>query len=72
MGRIGLFGGTFDPPHKGHIELAKRVLEDFSLDKVIFLPAGNPPHKQENRKSAEGNNWFRSSWTYRNDEDCWT
>ncbi len=45
MGRIGLFGGTFDPPHKGHIELAKKVLERFSLNKIIFIPAGNPPHK---------------------------
>ncbi len=50
MGRIGLFGGTFDPPHKAHTELAKKVLADFSLDKVIFIPAGNPPHKQENQK----------------------
>jgi len=45
MGAIGLFGGTFDPPHKGHIELAKDVLRKFSLDKIIFIPAGNPPHK---------------------------
>ena len=51
MGRIGLFGGTFDPPHKAHTELAKKVLADFCLDKVIFLPAGNPPHKQENHKT---------------------
>lgn len=51
MGRIGLFGGTFDPPHKAHTELAKKVSEDFSLDKVIFIPAGNPPHKQNNEKT---------------------
>ncbi len=51
MGRIGLFGGTFDPPHKGHMELAKKVLSEFSLDKVIFLPAGNPPHKQDVHKT---------------------
>lgn len=48
MGRIGLFGGTFDPVHSGHIALAKRVLKDFSLDRLIFIPAGNPPHKQKN------------------------
>lgn len=51
MGRIGLFGGTFDPPHKAHTELAKKVAKDFSLDRVIFIPAGNPPHKQENEKT---------------------
>ena len=47
MGRIGLFGGTFNPPHKGHIALAKRVLSEFSLDRLIFIPAGNPPHKTD-------------------------
>lgn len=47
MGRFGLFGGTFDPIHLGHTALAKRVLEDFSLDKIIFIPAGTPPHKQK-------------------------
>lgn len=45
MGKIGLFGGTFDPPHIGHTALAKAVLEKISLDKIIFIPAGNPPHK---------------------------
>lgn len=47
MERIGLFGGTFDPPHTGHIELAKRVLSDFNLSKIILIPAGNPPHKTD-------------------------
>ncbi len=51
MARIGLFGGTFDPPHTGHIELAKRVLDDFDLSKIIFIPAGNPPHKQGKKKT---------------------
>ncbi len=46
MGKIGLFGGTFDPVHNGHIALAEQVLSEFSLDKILFLPAGNPPHKQ--------------------------
>ena len=51
MARIGLFGGTFDPPHAGHIELAKKVLSDFDMDKIIFIPAGNPPHKQQQKKT---------------------
>ena len=51
MGKIGLFGGTFDPPHKGHIELALSALERFCLDKIIFIPAGNPPHKQNQKKT---------------------
>lgn len=51
MKKIGLFGGTFDPPHKGHIALAKATLLNFSLDKIIFIPAGNPPHKTQKRVS---------------------
>lgn len=47
MGKIGLFGGTFDPVHMGHIALAKHVIDQFSLDEIIFIPAGNPPHKSE-------------------------
>ncbi len=49
MGRIGLFGGTFDPVHSGHIALARRVANDFSLDRLIFIPAGNPPHKRKEK-----------------------
>ncbi len=49
MGKIGLFGGTFDPPHTGHTALADAVLCEFSLDKIIFIPAGNPPHKTDKK-----------------------
>jgi nicotinate-nucleotide adenylyltransferase len=45
MGGIGLLGGTFDPVHRGHVELAQRVLDNYSLDRVLFIPAANPPHK---------------------------
>lgn len=53
MGRIGLFGGTFDPIHTGHLKLARRVLDEFSLDKIIFIPAGNPPHKSAKKVSGK-------------------
>jgi len=43
--KIAVFGGTFDPPHNGHINLAKSVLEGYHADKVLFVPAPNPPHK---------------------------
>lgn len=39
--KICLFGGTFDPIHKGHISMAKKVLELYNFDKIIFLPTGN-------------------------------
>ncbi|MCP3931641.1 MAG: nicotinate (nicotinamide) nucleotide adenylyltransferase [Bacteroidetes bacterium] len=45
--RIGLFGGTFDPVHLGHVQLADRASEKCGLEKVIFIPAASPPHKLE-------------------------
>ncbi len=57
MSKIGLFGGTFDPPHRGHIELARTVCERFSLDKIIFIPAGNPPHKQDVKKTDKSHRY---------------
>jgi len=44
--KIGLFGGTFDPIHWGHLRSAEEVREAFSLDRVFFIPASNPPHKK--------------------------
>ncbi len=44
--RVGIYGGTFDPVHNGHVEVARRVLELFELDEVIFVPACVPPHKR--------------------------
>ena len=47
MERIGIFGGTFDPPHLGHLVLAESARESLRLDQVLFMPAGHPPHKQD-------------------------
>ena len=46
MPKIGIMGGTFNPVHNAHIELAKKALEQFGLDKVLFITNGNPPHKK--------------------------
>lgn len=43
--RVGIFGGTFDPIHIGHLALAEAVGQSLDLRRVIFFPAGNPPHK---------------------------
>ena len=43
--RICLFGGTFDPIHNAHIRIASEAQRRFALDRVIFVPAANPPHK---------------------------
>jgi nicotinate-nucleotide adenylyltransferase len=48
MERLGIFGGTFNPPHKGHIVIAQEALKKAQLDKIIFIPCGNPPHKTVN------------------------
>ncbi len=44
---IGLFGGTFDPVHRGHLALARAALEQYKLHRVYFVPANTPPHKQQ-------------------------
>jgi len=43
---IGIFGGTFDPIHFGHLRLAQESVDAFNLDSVLFIPTGIPPHKQ--------------------------
>lgn len=43
--KIGLFGGTFNPIHYGHLKAAEAVFSHFNLDKILFIPTGQPPHK---------------------------
>ncbi len=45
--KLGIFGGTFDPPHAGHLIVAEHVREQLGLERVIFIPAVIPPHKQQ-------------------------
>jgi nicotinate-nucleotide adenylyltransferase len=44
---IGVFGGTFDPPHYGHLIAAQDAIVELELDKVLFIPAAVPPHKAQ-------------------------
>jgi nicotinate-nucleotide adenylyltransferase len=44
--RVGIFGGTFNPIHVGHLLLAETAREELSLDRVLFIPTGRPPHKR--------------------------
>jgi len=46
MQRIGLMGGSFNPVHIGHVNLARAALDAGCVEKVLFLPTGNPPHKK--------------------------
>ena len=47
MPEIGLIGGSFNPIHCGHVALARAALESGRVERVLFLPTGNPPHKKE-------------------------
>lgn len=54
MGKaIGIFGGTFDPVHYGHLRLAEEMLEQAGLSEIRFIPTGTPPHRDEPRVSAQ-------------------
>ena len=52
MKKIGLFGGTFDPIHNGHLHIARAFADEIGLDTVVFLPAGGPYHKDAASASA--------------------
>ncbi len=49
----GLLGGVFDPVHRGHLVAARAAIEQLPLDRIIFLPAGSPPHKKAPKATAE-------------------
>ena len=47
MSKIGIMGGTFNPIHRAHVEMGKACLDQQNLDKVLFMPSKNPPHKEK-------------------------
>ena len=49
MNRIGLYGGSFDPVHWGHLLAAQAAYEEMSLEKLIFIPAARSPFKQDSK-----------------------
>lgn len=50
--KVGIMGGTFDPIHVGHLILGESAYGQFGLDEVLFMPSGNPPHKQNRHGRA--------------------
>ena len=54
MNKIGILGGTFNPIHNAHVKMAEEALRHFSLDKIWFMPAGLPPHKQNEALVSAG------------------
>ncbi len=71
--RIGLFGGTFDPIHFGHLRAAEEIKHILNLDKILFIPSATPPHKKNShitlakdrlemiRLAIDGNKYFEIS-----------
>lgn len=71
--RIAIMGGTFDPIHLGHLYIAETVREELDIDKVIFIPSGSPPHKNNRcffnpyqrmtmvKMAIESNEYFEAS-----------
>lgn len=49
MAEVGIMGGTFDPIHQAHLIIAEQAFLELGLDKVMFIPSGNPPHKSQRR-----------------------
>ncbi len=47
MKRMAFYGGSFDPPHNGHLEIARKLSEIFALDEFVFIPAFHAPHKKD-------------------------
>ncbi len=56
--KIGIFGGTFDPPHNGHLSLLRHVIEELSLDKVIVTVANEPWQKTSSRRITDRDHRF--------------
>ena len=54
MAKIGVYGGSFNPPHLGHIQAAKAFQEELGLDKLLLIPAAEPPHKKLPAGSPSG------------------
>jgi nicotinate-nucleotide adenylyltransferase len=55
--KLGVFGGTFDPVHLGHLRVAEEALETLDLARVLFVPAADPPHKPGARVCAYDHRW---------------
>jgi nicotinate-nucleotide adenylyltransferase len=61
--RVGIFGGTFNPIHLGHLRAAEEVLEALGLERMLFVPSGEPPHKTASQSDPIAPAELRLAWT---------
>ena len=67
--RIAVYGGTFDPVHNGHLEVARRILKVFELDEVLFMPACVAPHKMKTRVTPAFHRYAMLALATQDDQD---
>lgn len=60
--RVGIFGGTFNPIHVGHLRAAEEVVEALELERLIFVPCAEPPHKRDQRSDPIAAPSLRLAW----------
>lgn len=68
--RVGVFGGSFDPVHSGHVRVARAALEQARLDRVLFLPTAKPPHKSRAEQAAALERWTMVELALLEDVGC--
>jgi len=57
--KVGILGGTFDPIHQGHLKMAETAYKELKLDKILIMPSGNPPHKDNISSSLDRSNMIK-------------
>lgn len=67
--RIGIYGGTFNPIHRGHLRSASEVANALDLDRIVFIPSAQPPHKPEDGEGSIAPAALRLAWVERAIED---
>jgi nicotinate-nucleotide adenylyltransferase len=60
--RVGIFGGTFNPVHLGHLRAAEEVVETLGLEQMVFVPSGEPPHKTASARDPIAPGALRLAW----------
>jgi cytidyltransferase-like protein len=70
MKRIAFYGGSFDPPHNGHLTIARKLTELFALDEFVFVPAFHAPHKKDKKPTSRQRNQFFARYGKNQKQNC--